>query len=125
LLVAGLTLVFSFAGGGALAQEPQPPRDWFVAVDGDEHGDGTADHPLATPQQGLDRAQPGDRVVVRRGVHRGRIVVTRGGTPDRPLTLEGEDGAVLDGGDRFTDWVAAPELGPGVYRSPSMPYAAR
>jgi len=125
LLVAGLALTFPGAGGSAHAQEPRPPRDWFVAVDGDEQGDGTTDQPLTTPQQGLDRAQPGDRVFVRRGVHRGRIVVTRGGAPGRPLTLEGEEGAVLDGGDRFTDWVAAPELGPGVYRSPSMNYAAR
>jgi nitrous oxidase accessory protein NosD len=100
-------------------------RDWFVATDGDDAGDGTAEHPLLSPQKALDLAQPGDRVVVRRGVHRGRIVVTHGGQPGSPLTFVGEEGAVLDGGDRFTGWVAAPGAGPGVYRNETIPYAAR
>ncbi|HZL73545.1 MAG TPA: hypothetical protein VFC86_13870, partial [Planctomycetota bacterium] len=47
--------------------------------------------------QGLiDRARPGDRVVVPEGVHRGPFVISK------PLTLVGEGGGVLDGGGSGT-----------------------
>jgi nitrous oxidase accessory protein len=43
-------------------------------------------------QQVISTAAPGDVITVGAGLHRGPIVV------DRPLVLDGEDGAVVDGG---------------------------
>lgn len=100
-------------------------HDWFVATNGNDTNDGSTAHPFASPQKALDLAQPGDRIVVRRGVYQGRIVVTRGGLAGQPIIFSGEEGAVLDGGDRFAGWVAAPEAGPGVFCNGSIAYAAR
>ena len=51
----------------------------------------------ASDVQGLiDRARPGDRVVVPPGVHRGPFLISK------PLTLEGQGRAVLDGGGSGT-----------------------
>ena len=52
---------------------------------------------LASDVQGLiDRARPGDRVVVPSGVHREHLVISK------PLTLDGEGRAVIDGGGSGT-----------------------
>jgi hypothetical protein len=83
---------------------------------GADANDGSAAAPLATPQRGLAAAGPGDTVRVRAGVYRGPVVFPRSGEPGRPIMLEGEDGAILDGGLPAGGWTPAPEAGPGVYR---------
>jgi len=56
-------------------------------------------HAPASPgaaARALATAQPGDTVLLARGVHAGPLRV------ERPITLRGEPGAVVDGGGRLT-----------------------
>lgn len=98
---------------------------YFVSPAGNDGAPGTAAQPFLSPQKGLDAAQGGDTVHVRPGVYRCRVEFPRSGEEGRPITLEGEPGAVLDGGDLIKGWIPAPQIGTGVYENPSMPYPAR
>ena len=55
-------------------------------------GQGVATAAPNTLQEQIDRAQPGDTLVIAGGVYRENIVI------DKPLTLEGRDWPVIDGG---------------------------
>ncbi len=94
--------------------------DWHVALTGsDQAGDGSAAKPFATPQRGVDAAQPGDTVRVAQGVYRGNVIFPRSGTREARITLVGEPGTILDSGVRFSGWEADPTRpGTGVYRIP-------
>lgn len=48
-------------------------------------------------QDALDRASPGDTVVLGAGEHFHRATIRHGGRPGAPITIEGEPGAVLVG----------------------------
>jgi len=53
-------------------------------------------------QRALDRAAPDDVVLLRPGTYPHKLRLSgRRGTADRPVTLRGEPGAILDGGLRF------------------------
>jgi hypothetical protein len=72
----------------------------------------------ASVQQALDRAHPGDTVHLKPGVYRERVVFKQSGAWGKPITLEGEPGAILDGSDDvLLDWQAAPDVAPGAYRA--------
>jgi len=72
-----------------------------VAPDGDDAAAGTREAPLATLQTAVDRARPGDTVLVRGGVYRETVRLTRSGRPDAPIRLMGMPGeeVVLSGAD--------------------------
>jgi len=86
------------------------------AVRGRDTNDGSRAAPFATPQRGVDAAMPGDTVFVRAGRYRGRVVFARSGEPGSPIVLEGERGAILDGGEPVSGWRPAPEVGAGVFK---------
>jgi len=48
-------------------------------------------------QDALDRASPGDTVELRAGEHSHRATIRHGGRPGAPITIRGEEGAVLAG----------------------------
>ncbi|MCE7081008.1 chondroitinase-B domain-containing protein [Streptomyces sp. ST2-7A] len=75
-----------------------------VAPDGDDSGPGTADAPLAEIQEAVDRAGPGDTIVVRGGTYvlTENITITTSGEPGRPITLTAHEGErVIIDGDRL------------------------
>ena len=84
--------------------------DIFVDGAANPGGDGSAERPFKTIQQGLDRATAGDHVIVRAGVYREEIKLNHGGTAQAPLTLRAEKlGTVtVDGAVPVTDLVQAP-----------------
>ena len=68
------------------AAGPSSPQTIYVAADGDDAADGSAEHPLATVQAAVDIAAPGSTIHVATGDY-GPFVV------DRPsLTIVGEPG---------------------------------
>ncbi len=90
-----------------------------VTLAGKAGAAGTAAAPLGRVQEALDRARPGDTVHVHAGVYRERVRFESGGEHGRPITLEGEPGAVLDGSESVPlEWQPAPDVAPGAYRAP-------
>jgi hypothetical protein len=80
-----------------------PARSYFVDPAGrDAEERGSKEAPWQTLQFALDRALPGDRIVLAPGLYPGETVVTQGGRGDAPITVESSvpGGAVLDGAMR-------------------------
>ncbi len=69
-------------------------------------------------------AEPGDRVLVSKGVYKEQGTFSKSGTPGNPIILEGMEGATIDGGDRLTGWVPAPEIGADVYKNTQLTVTA-
>jgi len=89
-----------------------------VATTGSDTGTGSSSSPFASPEKGLEMAQPGDTVIVRAGTYYvGGLMMPRSGNQGEPIIFEGEEGAILDGGINATGWVEAPEIGDGVYKT--------
>jgi uncharacterized protein (TIGR03382 family) len=75
--------------------------DLYVAPTGRSGNPGTASAPLDTPQSALQRARPGDRILVRAGTYAGGGWIDARGTAQAPITVLSVDGprrAVLQGG---------------------------
>ncbi|RKN39027.1 right-handed parallel beta-helix repeat-containing protein [Streptomyces hoynatensis] len=100
--VALLGATAAFAAG--LAGAPQAAAAGaliVVATDGSDAGAGTVDDPLATVQEAVDRAGPGDTIAVRGGTYAltDNITITTSGEPGNPITLGpyGDEHVVIDG----------------------------
>ena len=91
----------------------------YVSPSGTAGAPGTAAAPLAGVQAALDRARPGDTVHLLAGVYRERVSFKSGGVYGKPVTLEGERGAILDGSETIgkIPWQPAPDVAPGAYRA--------
>ncbi len=101
--------------------EPVPPPDanigqsttWHVATNGSDQNAGTARQPLRSWQAAIDRAKPGDRILIQPGTYhvngdRGYGVrIRRSGTKAKPITIRGNGGQpVLDcGGLQNDSWM--------------------
>jgi hypothetical protein len=74
--------------------------------------------PYYTIQDALDDAVAGDTIRVRPGVYREHVTFTSGGTAQAPITLVGDEGAIIDGSKNVTlNWTSASDIGTGVYRA--------
>ncbi|MBT4820663.1 MAG: hypothetical protein HON70_33450, partial [Lentisphaerae bacterium] len=100
-------------------------RDLHVVSGGAASGTGTPEAPFSSIASALAVVQPGDTVRVGVGIHVGRVVVPVSGSADRPIVIRGERGvdgtwkAIIDSTTPLTvDWERAPEIGPGVYKTP-------
>jgi hypothetical protein len=75
-------------------------KSYFVAPAGtDAHGRGSRGAPWRTIQFAVDRALPGDRIVLLPGLYAGETTLSHGGIEGEPVTIEAEQPglAVLDG----------------------------
>jgi hypothetical protein len=95
---------------------PAPNNSFYVSPSGD--GAACTEAAPCSLEQGLDKAQPGDEVVLRGGVHyQGEMSLPRSGVSGAPIVIRGYEGetAVLDGADPATfTWTAQEN---GVYRT--------
>jgi len=76
-----------------------PPRAYFVAPTGSDDAPGTADEPLATIGRAAALVEPGETVVVRGGIYREQVKLTRGGTMDAPVIFMAyeQETPIIDG----------------------------
>jgi Ricin-type beta-trefoil lectin domain-like/Right handed beta helix region len=81
--------------------EPTVGRIWYVAAGGADTNSGTADQPLATPQEAVNRAVEGQKVVVKAGTYNLSSALTIIGK--RRISIEGEPGSILNDGSRPRD----------------------
>lgn len=71
---------------------PTHAATYYVSPTGDDNSAGTKSSPLRSIQEGAQRAQPGDVVLVLEGVYRERVAPPRSGEPGRPIVYRGEPG---------------------------------
>jgi hypothetical protein len=88
-----LPLLLTFLAG--LASTPAAAAVLFVDVNGTDADPGSVARPLQSIGRALERALPGDLIVVRPGTYRESVTIARSGEPRRPLVIRGLPGAVL------------------------------
>jgi parallel beta-helix repeat protein len=85
-------------GGGRSAASGG--RVWHVATNGRPGAKGGETTPLKTIQQAVDRAEPGDIVLVHPGIYRESVTVRQSGTPSDYLQIRAAGpGVLLDGAE--------------------------
>ena len=67
--------------------KPSTGRAYYVSPKGSDRIPGSLARPFRTIQRALDRARPGQRVVVRAGLYEEGLFLGRSGTADAPITL--------------------------------------
>ncbi len=71
---------------------------YHVSPDGNDRNEGTSKaESLETIQEALERAKPGDRVLLAAGHYMQEVDTVRSGTEDRPITIEGQENAIVQG----------------------------
>ncbi len=100
------------------------PRTYYVSPRGNNLNPGTHALPLRTIQAGINKACAGDLVMVLAGRYKESVTFPRSGSRGSPITVQGEVDragnplAVVDKSESVTaDWIAAPEVGSGVYKT--------
>ncbi|MDX1657464.1 MAG: right-handed parallel beta-helix repeat-containing protein [Nitriliruptorales bacterium] len=68
-----------------------------MTADAADKGDGTDRRPFRLIQHALERAEPGDVIVLADGVYHQNIRSVRSGEPAAPITIQGSGGAVVHG----------------------------
>lgn len=97
-------------------------RDYFVSPAGNDANPGSGPEPgqaLRTIRTAVDKAQPGDAVLVRAGVYRETVVFPRSGTAAAPITVRAYAGEkpVISGCEPLTGWVVH-DAARGIWKAP-------
>jgi len=104
-------------------------REIHVSPKGSEQPEGTAAEPYGSIELALRQAKPGDTVRVGAGIYVGRVIVPASGEEGKPIVIQGERDdqgkwlSIIDSSVPLdVKWVAAPEIGEGVYKTPFPGY---
>ena len=62
-----------------------------VSIDGADSGKGTEKAPFKTIGHASKLAEPGDTILVKKGIYRERVAPPKSGIPGRPITYKGEE----------------------------------
>ncbi|UCG42171.1 MAG: right-handed parallel beta-helix repeat-containing protein [candidate division WOR-3 bacterium] len=116
------TALILIAHPGHTAGESHP-NVYYISPCGNDTNPGTYELPLLTIQAGVNRACPGDLVMVLAGTYNEKVIFPRSGADGFPITVRGEvdsEGnplAVIDNTAPVEPlWEPAPEVGSGVYK---------
>ena len=107
-----------------IGPEPSGLVTYYVSPSGRDTNPGTYESPLLTIQAGINKAYPGDIVMVMAGTYKEQISFPRSGTAGSPIVLRGamdEQGQWLTTIDNTAPigrdfWTPAPERGTGIYK---------
>ena len=78
-LLIAINLFIQLANGQS---STQLNRELHVAKNGLDAGKGSATDPFLTINHAAQEAQPGDKIIIHKGVYREQITLTRGGTSE-------------------------------------------
>lgn len=94
------------AGLFAFITPPLLATDLYVANNGNDHNPGTKSEPLATIQSAVNRLQPGDTCLIRKGIYRETVTFPRSGTAQKPIAVKpyGSERVTVSGCDSVTGW---------------------
>jgi len=83
------------------------PRTWHVSPAGRDGASGEASAPLRSIQDAVDRAGPGDTILLEAGIYSEPVLFDHGGAEGRPITLRAAERwkAILDGARRHEDLI--------------------
>jgi alpha-N-arabinofuranosidase len=90
--------------------------DYHVAVDGDDANAGTRRSPFRTIQRAADLAQPGDTIIVHKGIYREEVTPPRGGLSNaKRITYQAAPGEKVEirGSEVVKNWKSA---GDGIWK---------
>jgi hypothetical protein len=104
MMIAALALVLAACSQEAAPPSQRPPNSIYpapptpdlnaaalvVAPDGDDTAEGTAAAPLRTIDAAAERAQPGNKVLVRTGTYEGDVSTAASGTENARITFVAE-----------------------------------
>lgn len=97
----------------------------FVSAAGNDSNQGNRNAPLKSISRAIGLAKPGDTVKILPGIYRGSVTINNSGTAQKPIKICGtrsENGKILtvieSDGEKLTNWVAAPEIGENVWKTP-------
>ena len=79
---------------------PVLAADLFVSSSGSDSNAGTSNSPLRTVQKGIDKARPGDKILLAPGTYKQDFITKTNGTRDKPITITGSDKAIVIGAGR-------------------------
>lgn len=101
-LVSAFVMILAVVFTGC--REPKP-REFFVAVSGDDLNPGTYAEPWATFSKAVTQVLPGDTVYVRGGVYQEQLDITVSGTQDNPIIFASylDERAEIDGSNLTFD----------------------
>ena len=74
--------------------------DYYVCVNsGQDNNIGSDENPLKTINKAIQRAKPGDNILVKSGIYRERIVPIKSGLKNEPITIKSieKHGAIVRG----------------------------
>lgn len=75
--------------------------DYYVDPDGsDRNGGNLSDSPLQSIQTAIDKAKPGDTIILAPGTYMQDFITQTDGTQTQPITITGSSNAVIKGGGR-------------------------
>jgi hypothetical protein len=107
-------------------------RVYYVATNGADSNPGTKSQPWRTIQHASSTVTAGAKVIVGPGEYNEFVNLITSGTAANPIVFEGtrgSDGTWLTVVSPATvlnaNWVAAPEIGSGVWKQPGMTFATR
>lgn len=96
---SGATATADGQPGGSDRRSPAHRDTIFVGPDGSRGASGARDDPVASIQEGFERAGPGQTVHALPGRYHERVETVRPGEPGEPIVLTGPPEAVFVGGD--------------------------
>jgi len=100
---------------------------YFVSKSGNDANSGLSGSPWLTISKATSVAAAGDSVTVSNGVYNEFVALASSGTPGNQITFTAvSTNAIIDPStDISGSWVAAPEVGTGVYKRTGLPLTVR
>jgi len=119
------TLALAALGLPGLSNGQTAMRTYYASLAGNDANSGLGPAPgtaLRTIRAAVDKAAPGDTVLVRAGVYRETVTFPRSGTADAPITVKPYKGdkVTVSGCDAVTGWTVH-DAAKGVWKAP-MPW---